>query len=44
MSDKLVEPLSRDSAVPLLVNVGAMSIPRRAAVEENTETYRRSAR
>ena len=40
LPDELVKPLFRDRAVALLVDVGAVSIPRRAPIEQNAETYR----
>src|SRR5207248_4799521 len=44
LPDELVEPLFRGRAVALLVDVGPVSIPRRAPIKEHAETYRRSAR
>ena len=43
LPDELVKPLFVNRAVALLVDVGAVSIPRRAPVEQNAETYRRLA-
>ena len=39
LPDELVEPQLRRRAVALLVDVGAVGAPRRAAVEEHSETY-----
>src|SRR5204862_2971978 len=44
LPDELVEPLFSGRAVALLVDVGPVSIPRRAPIKEHAETYRRSAR
>src|SRR5207244_1272975 len=44
LPDELVETLFSGLAVALLVDVGPMSIPRRAPIEQHAETYRRSAR
>src|SRR5438128_8509973 len=43
LPDELVEPLFSGRAVALLVDVGPVSIPRRAPIKEHAETYRRSA-
>src|SRR5215471_10580904 len=44
LSDELVEPLLGDRSVALLVDLGAVSVARRASVEENTKAYRCSTR
>src|SRR5262252_7254077 len=35
LPNELVKPLFRDHAVPLLVDLGAVSVPRRASIEEH---------
>ena len=40
LPNELIEPLFHDGAIALLVDVGAMGLPRRTSIEENAEAYR----